>query len=110
MHPEARLDAKTIAHLYQSLRDKLLKLPDGTLVYPAHGAGSLYGKQHSSDTVSALGEQRRLNYALQPNIPLNHLEERIAEVPRDRRIALHCAGGYRTRSRPASCITTGSPI
>ena len=30
------------------------------------------------------------------NIPLNHLQERIAEVPRDRRIALHCAGGYRS--------------
>ena len=30
------------------------------------------------------------------NIPLNHLQERIAEVPRDRRIAIHCAGGYRS--------------
>jgi hydroxyacylglutathione hydrolase len=53
-------------HLYDSLRDKLLKLPDQTLVYPAHGAGSLCGKQLSSDTVSTLGDQRRLNYALQP--------------------------------------------
>lgn len=54
------------AHLYDSLRNKLLVLPDDTLVYPAHGAGSLCGKQLSSDTVSALGDQRRLNYALQP--------------------------------------------
>lgn len=54
------------AHLYDSLHDKLLKLPDETLVYPAHGAGSLCGKQLSSDTVSSLGDQRRLNYALQP--------------------------------------------
>ena len=54
------------AHLYHSLRDKLLPLPDETLVYPAHGAGSLCGKQLSSDTVSSLGDQRRLNYALQP--------------------------------------------
>ena len=30
------------------------------------------------------------------NIPLNHLQERIAEIPRDRRIAIHCAGGYRS--------------
>jgi rhodanese-related sulfurtransferase len=30
------------------------------------------------------------------NIPLNHLQERIAEVPRDRRVAVHCAGGYRS--------------
>ncbi len=53
-------------HLYDSLRDKLLLLPDETLVYPAHGAGSLCGKNLSSDTVSTLGEQRRFNYALQP--------------------------------------------
>jgi rhodanese-related sulfurtransferase len=30
------------------------------------------------------------------NIPLNHLQERIGEIPRDRRIAVHCAGGYRS--------------
>jgi rhodanese-related sulfurtransferase/glyoxylase-like metal-dependent hydrolase (beta-lactamase superfamily II) len=54
------------AHLYNSLHNKLLALPDETLVYPAHGAGSLCGKQLSSDTVSSLGDQRRLNYALQP--------------------------------------------
>jgi rhodanese-related sulfurtransferase/glyoxylase-like metal-dependent hydrolase (beta-lactamase superfamily II) len=54
------------AHLYDSLHNKLLPLPDETLVYPAHGAGSLCGKQLSSDTVSTLGQQRRFNYALQP--------------------------------------------
>ena len=53
-------------HLYDSLHNKLLPLPDETLVYPAHGAGSLCGKKLSSDTVSSLGDQRRLNYALQP--------------------------------------------
>ncbi|HEY2352429.1 MAG TPA: MBL fold metallo-hydrolase [Candidatus Acidoferrum sp.] len=45
---------------------KLLGLPDESLVYPAHGAGSLCGKALSKETVSTLGEQRRLNYALQP--------------------------------------------
>jgi hydroxyacylglutathione hydrolase len=54
------------ARLYDSLHNKLLTLPDETLVYPAHGAGSLCGRQLSSDTVSSLGDQRRLNYALQP--------------------------------------------
>src|SRR5581483_2269792 len=54
------------ARLYESLQTKLLPLPDETLVYPAHGAGSLCGKQLSSDTVSSMGDQRRLNYALQP--------------------------------------------
>src|SRR5712692_9046858 len=52
--------------LYDSLRDKLLPLPDETLVYPAHGAGSLCGRAISTETVSTIGDQRRLNYALQP--------------------------------------------
>ena len=51
--------------LYDSLK-KILQLPDASLVYPAHGAGSLCGKAISKETVSTLGEQRRLNYALQP--------------------------------------------
>jgi len=54
------------AHLYNSLHGQLLSLPDETLVYPAHGAGSLCGKSLSKETVSTMGEQRRLNYALQP--------------------------------------------
>ena len=52
--------------LYASLREKLLRLPDSSLVYPAHGAGSLCGKAISKETVSTMGEQRRSNYALQP--------------------------------------------
>src|SRR5215208_5676023 len=52
--------------LYSSLHDKLLPLPDASLVYPAHGAGSLCGKAISKETFSTIGEQRRLNYALQP--------------------------------------------
>ncbi|HTF43435.1 MAG TPA: MBL fold metallo-hydrolase, partial [Terriglobales bacterium] len=52
--------------LYDSLHTKLLALPDESLVYPAHGAGSLCGRSLSKETVSTLGEQRRLNYALQP--------------------------------------------
>ena len=52
--------------LFDSLHTKLLALPDESLVYPAHGAGSLCGKAISQETVSTLGEQRRSNYALQP--------------------------------------------
>jgi hydroxyacylglutathione hydrolase len=54
------------ARLYDSLHNRFLPLPDETLVYPAHGAGSLCGKRLSSDTVSSLGDQRWLNCALQP--------------------------------------------
>jgi glyoxylase-like metal-dependent hydrolase (beta-lactamase superfamily II) len=52
--------------LFDSVHMKLLALPDQSLVYPAHGAGSLCGKALSKETVSTLGEQRRSNYALQP--------------------------------------------
>lgn len=51
--------------LYVSLTTKILGLPDSTLVYPAHGAGSLCGRNLSRETVSTIGEQRRSNYALQ---------------------------------------------
>jgi rhodanese-related sulfurtransferase len=52
--------------LYDSLHEQLLPLADETLVYPAHGAGSLCGKNLSTDTVSTMGTQRQYNYALQP--------------------------------------------
>ena len=51
--------------LYHSI-EKLKLLPDDTLIYPAHGAGSLCGKNLSDKTVSTIGEQKRYNYALQP--------------------------------------------
>ena len=53
------------AMLYESV-GRLRDLPDSTLVYPAHGAGSLCGKSLSRETVSTIGEQKRVNYALQP--------------------------------------------
>src|SRR5437763_14276626 len=52
--------------LYDSLRNKILPLPDETEVYPAHGSGSLCGKSLSKETWSTLGQQRKFNYALQP--------------------------------------------
>jgi rhodanese-related sulfurtransferase len=67
--------------LYDSLRDKLMPLPDGTLVYPAHGAGSLCGKALSKETVSTLGEQRRVNYALQPMSREAFLKVVMADQP-----------------------------
>jgi glyoxylase-like metal-dependent hydrolase (beta-lactamase superfamily II)/rhodanese-related sulfurtransferase len=52
--------------LYDSLHEKILKFPDETEVYPAHGAGSLCGKSLSKETWSTLGQQRQMNYAVQP--------------------------------------------
>jgi len=67
--------------LYDSLHTKLLALPDETLVYPAHGAGSLCGKNLSAETVSTIGVQRQYNYALQPMGKTDFLQMITAEQP-----------------------------
>ncbi len=63
----SRMPAADLAGmLYDSLHGKLLALPDEVKVFPAHGAGSMCGRNISSETSSTIGEQRRFNYALQP--------------------------------------------
>jgi glyoxylase-like metal-dependent hydrolase (beta-lactamase superfamily II)/rhodanese-related sulfurtransferase len=57
------------AILYQSLHEKLLMLPDDTEIFPAHGAGSLCGRQMSSESSSTIGKQRSANYALLARTP-----------------------------------------
>ena len=52
------------AMLYHSLHEKLLTIPDDTEIFPAHGAGSLCGRQMGSERSSTIGKQRRTNYAL----------------------------------------------
>lgn len=69
------------ALLFDSLQTKLLPLPDASLVYPAHGAGSLCGKAISKETVSTIGEQRRVNYALQPMTKTAFIEMVTADQP-----------------------------
>jgi len=61
----ARMSPEELAGmLYDSLHGKLLKLPDHVKVYPAHGAGSMCGRNISSETSSTIGQQRQFNYAL----------------------------------------------
>ena len=63
-----RTPQELAAMLYQSLHEKLLRLPDETEIFPAHGAGSLCGRQMGSERSSTIGKERRTNYALQaPN-------------------------------------------
>ncbi len=57
---------KLASYLYDSLRNKILPLPDDITVYPAHGAGSACGKNMSRETTDTLGHQKMVNYALQP--------------------------------------------
>ncbi len=67
--------------LYDSLWRKLMTLPDSSLVYPAHGAGSLCGKALSKETSSTIGEQRRTNYALQPMTKASFIDLVMADQP-----------------------------
>ena len=72
---------KLASLLYDSLHDKLARLPDATLVYPAHGAGSLCGKSLSSETVSTIGIQRAYNYALAPMSRERFIEAVTCDLP-----------------------------
>ncbi|MGW8123161.1 MBL fold metallo-hydrolase [Roseivirga echinicomitans] len=63
--------------LFDSLRNKVMTLPDDVIVYPAHGAGSACGKNMSKETSDLLGNQKKVNYALRENMTR---EEFVKEV------------------------------
>jgi len=63
--------------LFDSLRNKIMTLPDDVIVYPGHGAGSACGKNMSKETTDLLGNQKKTNYALRANMTK---EEYIKEV------------------------------
>jgi len=69
------------AMMYDTLHNKLLKLDDAVEVYPAHGAGSMCGKNLSSETSSTIGKQRQFNYALQPMTKDEFVGMMTAELP-----------------------------
>lgn len=86
------------AALYESLHGKLLKLDDAVEVFPAHGAGSMCGRNISSETSSTIGRQRKFNYAL-------------ADMPKDEFVRMMTTGmppapGY--FSRDAEINRTGA--
>ncbi len=59
---------KQAEYLFDSLRQKIMTLPDHVIVYPAHGAGSACGKNMSSETTGTIGQQKENNYALRPDM------------------------------------------
>jgi glyoxylase-like metal-dependent hydrolase (beta-lactamase superfamily II)/rhodanese-related sulfurtransferase len=61
-------EEKLAAHLYDSLRNKIMPLSDDLIVYPNHGAGSACGKKMSKETTDTLGHQKKVNYALNPDL------------------------------------------
>src|SRR5690348_12070253 len=67
--------------MYESLHGKIMKLPDAVEVYPAHGAGSMCGKNLSKETSSTIGQQRKFNYALQPMSKDDFVRMMTADLP-----------------------------
>jgi hydroxyacylglutathione hydrolase len=67
--------------LYDSLHSKLLALPDDVRVWPAHGAGSMCGRNISPDRSSTIGRERRTNYALQPMPRERFIEIMTQDLP-----------------------------
>lgn len=65
--------------LFDSLRNRIMPLPDDLVVYPAHGAGSSCGKSMSSETVGTLGEQKQTNYALRVSMTRNEFIKEVTE-------------------------------
>lgn len=65
--------------LYDSLRNKIMPLPDDVIVYPAHGAGSACGKNMSTETWDTLGNQKKTNYALRANMTKAEFIKEVTE-------------------------------
>ncbi len=66
-------------HLYDSLRSKIMVLPNEVLVYPAHGAGSACGKNMSKETFDTIGHQKEVNYALRSNMTKKEFIDEVTD-------------------------------
>jgi glyoxylase-like metal-dependent hydrolase (beta-lactamase superfamily II)/rhodanese-related sulfurtransferase len=94
------------AMLYDSLFHKLLRLPPEVRVYPAHGAGSLCGRQISSAPFTTIGEEAETNWALQFTDRARFVEAMIENLPERppyfaRSVAINLRGAPFLSSRPA---------
>ncbi len=67
------------AHLYNSLRTKLMVLPDDVIVYPGHGAGSACGKSMSKETTDTIGHQKQVNYALEASLTVEKFTDKLLD-------------------------------
>lgn len=70
---------KLAGFLYESLREKIMPLADDLIVYPAHGAGSACGKNMSRETSDTLGHQKKVNYALNPELTKEQFIEAVTD-------------------------------
>ena len=95
--------------LYDSLHEKLLMLDDRVEVYPAHGAGSMCGRNISKETSSTIGEQRKFNYALQKMTKDEFIKLMTTDLPEapkyfsmDARLNREGAGALEELPRPVA--------
>ena len=72
-------EEKLAAHLFDSLRNKIMPLSDDLIVYPNHGAGSACGKMMSQETTDTLGNQKQTNYALRPDMTKEEFIKELLE-------------------------------
>jgi glyoxylase-like metal-dependent hydrolase (beta-lactamase superfamily II)/rhodanese-related sulfurtransferase len=72
-------ERKLAGYLFDSLRNKIMPLSDDLIVYPNHGAGSACGKKMSKETTDTLGNQKKTNYALNPDLSKEEFIEQLLE-------------------------------
>ncbi|HEV2761692.1 MAG TPA: MBL fold metallo-hydrolase [Pyrinomonadaceae bacterium] len=98
------------AMLYDSLHGKLLKLPDEVEVYPAHGAGSMCGRNISKETSSTIGQQRRFNYALAPMSKDEFVRVMTTDLPEAPRYFARDAELNRAGAPPLEALAPAEPL
>jgi hydroxyacylglutathione hydrolase len=96
--------------LYDSLHNKVLKLEDNVLVYPAHGAGSLCGRNMRAEKVSTIGTERLTNYALQIKSREEFIEQLTSHLPARPEYFLQDAEINRTGAAALSELPPLSPL
>ncbi|HEY2955554.1 MAG TPA: rhodanese-like domain-containing protein [Candidatus Eisenbacteria bacterium] len=103
----SRLPVTELAGLmYDSLHGKLLKLPDETRVWPAHGAGSLCGRSMSKDTWSTIGRERLMNPALRSMSRAEFVADITRDVPETPVYFLHS----RDLNRAGPALRADTPL
>lgn len=70
---------KLAGYLFDSLRNKIMPLPDDLIVYPSHGAGSACGKNMSKETTDTLGNQKKTNYALRADMTRQEFTDELLD-------------------------------
>jgi hydroxyacylglutathione hydrolase len=102
--------AQLAGMLYDSLHGKLLKLSDDVLVYPAHGAGSLCGRNMRAERVSTIGTERLTNYALQIRSREEFVQQLTSNLPTRPAYFLQDAEINRTGAPALSDLPPLAPI